>query len=77
LLNKKIPNPTAVSCGRADQWPFLAAGIPATTFVFGYRPDSESERIYHPWYRTGYHRPQDGIAQSIDWTAVATFIRFF
>jgi Zn-dependent M28 family amino/carboxypeptidase len=62
---------------RSDQWPFLQAGIPATNFVFGYRPGSESERIYRQWYREGYHTPKDDLHQRIDWKAAADFNRFY
>ena len=55
----------------------MQAGIPATAFVFGYRPGSESERIYRQWYRTGYHKPQDDLKQPMDWKAAADFNRFF
>jgi len=71
------PEPERNLLRRADQWPFLQAGIPATAFVFGYRPGTESERIYRHWYRTGYHKPQDDLAQPIDWQAAADFNRFF
>jgi Zn-dependent M28 family amino/carboxypeptidase len=62
---------------RSDQWPFLQAGIPATAFVFGYRPGSRSEQIYRQWYRTGYHKPQDDLKQPMDWNTAADFNRFF
>ena len=71
------PEPERNLLRRADQWPFLQAGIPATAFVFGYRPGTDSERIYRRWYRTGYHKPQDNLAQPIDWQAAAAFNRFF
>lgn len=71
------PEPERNLLRRADQWPFLQAGIPATAFVFGYRPGTDSERIYRRWYRTGYHKPQDDLAQPIDWQAAADFNRFF
>jgi hypothetical protein len=71
------PEPERSLLRRADQWPFLQAGIPATAFVFGYRPGTESERIYREWYRTGYHRPQDDLLQPIDWRAATDFNRFF
>jgi Zn-dependent M28 family amino/carboxypeptidase len=71
------PEPERNLLRRADQWPFIQAGIPATAFVFGYRPGTESERIYRQWYRTGYHKPQDDLAQPIDWQAAADFNRFF
>lgn len=71
------PEPERNLLRRADQWPLLQAGIPATAFVFGYQPETESERIYRHWYRTGYHKPQDDLAQPIDWQAAADFNRFF
>ena len=74
---QRDPEPERNLLRRADQWPFLQAGIPATAFVFGYRPGGESERIYRQWYRTGYHKPQDDLAQPIDWQAAADFNRFF
>ncbi|WP_294392064.1 M28 family peptidase [uncultured Sphingomonas sp.] len=74
---QRDPEPERNLLRRADQWPFMQAGIPATAFVFGYRPGSESERIYRQWYRTGYHKPQDDLAQLIDWQAASDFNRFF
>ena len=74
---QKDPEPERNLLRRADQWPFLQAGIPATAFVFGYRPGTESERIYRRWYQTGYHRPQDDVDQLMDWKAAADFNRFF
>ncbi|WP_323494048.1 M28 family peptidase [Sphingomonas sp. 10B4] len=71
------PEPERNLLRRADQWPFLQAGIPATAFVFGYRPGTESERIYRRWYKTGYHKPQDDLDQPIDWQAATDFNRFF
>ncbi|MEO7169369.1 MAG: M28 family peptidase [Sphingomonas sp.] len=71
------PEPARNLLRRSDQWPFLQAGIPATAFVFGYRPGTESERIYRQWYRTGYHTPMDDPHQRIDWKAAADFNRFF
>ena len=77
IATQKDPEPERNLLRRADQWPFLEAGIPATAFVFGYRPGSASERIYRHWYQTGYHRPQDDLAQPIDWKAAGDFNRFF
>jgi len=74
---QRDPEPERNLLRRADQWPFMQAGVPATAFVFGYRPGSESERIYRRWYKTGYHRPQDDPHQPIDWKAAADFNRFF
>lgn len=74
---QKDPEPERNLLQRSDQWPFLQAGIPATAFVFGYRPGSRSEQIYRQWYRTGYHKPQDDLKQPMDWKAAADFNRFF
>ncbi|MBW0006333.1 MAG: M28 family peptidase [Sphingomonas sp.] len=71
------PEPERNLLSRSDNWPFMQAGIPATGFVFGYRPGSRSERIYRQWYRTGYHKPQDDLKQPMDWKAAADFNRFF
>jgi hypothetical protein len=74
---QKDPEPERNLLQRSDQWLFLQAGIPATAFVFGYRPGSPSERIYRQWYRTGYHKPQDDLKQPMDFKAAADFNRFF
>jgi hypothetical protein len=74
---QRDPEPERNLLRRSDQWPFMEAGIPATAFVFGYRPGSRSERIYRQWYRTGYHKPQDDLMQPMDWKAAADFNRFF
>lgn len=71
------PEPERNLLRRSDHWTFLQAGIPATNFVFGYRPGTESERIYRRWYREGYHTPADDLNQRIDWTAAAKFNAFF
>ena len=74
---QRDPEPERNLLQRSDQWPFMQAGIPATAFVFGYRPGSRSEQIYRQWYRTGYHKPQDDLKQPMDWKAAADFNRFF
>ena len=74
---QRDPEPQRNLLRRADHWPFLQAGIPATAFVFGYEPGTKSEAIYRQWYRTGYHKPQDDLDQLIDWRAAADFNRFF
>ena len=71
------PEPERNLLRRSDHWPLIEKGIPATGFVFGYRPGSRSERIYRQWYRTGYHKPQDDLRQLIDWKAAADFNTFF
>jgi Zn-dependent M28 family amino/carboxypeptidase len=71
------PEPERNLLTRADHWPFIRKGIPATGFVFGYRPGSASEKTYRGWYETRYHRPQDDLTQPIDWVAAGRFNRFF
>jgi len=71
------PEPERNLLRRSDHWNFLQEGIPAVNFVFGFEPGSESEKIYRQWYRTGYHKPQDDLAQPMDWQAAADFNRFF
>ncbi len=71
------PEPERNLLRRTDHWPFLSAGIPAINFVFGFEPGSRSEEIYRQWYRTGYHKPQDDVAQLMDWQAAADFNQFF
>ena len=74
---QRDPEPERNLLQRSDNWPFMQVGVPATGFVFGYRPGSQSERIYRQWYRTGYHKPQDDLKQPMDWKAAAEFNRFF
>jgi Zn-dependent M28 family amino/carboxypeptidase len=62
---------------RADHWPFLKSGVPATGFVFGYEPGTEAERRYRQWYQIRYHRPQDDMSQPIDFEAARDFNTFF
>ena len=62
---------------RADHYPFLRAGVPATGFIFGFNPGTEAERRYREWYQVRYHRPQDDMTQPIDFKAAADFNRFF
>jgi hypothetical protein len=71
------PEPERNLLRRADHWPFLEIGVPATGFVFGYRPGTDSERRYRAWYETRYHKPQDDLTQPMDWTAAAKFNTFF
>lgn len=62
---------------RADHWPFMQIGVPATGFVFGYDPGTDAERRYREWYQVRYHRPQDDISQPMDFAAARTFNTFF
>jgi predicted GNAT superfamily acetyltransferase len=63
--------------GRTDAAPFLAAGIPGVSFMFGYDSGSDAEARFRLWYRTRYHKPADDIGQPIDFKAAADFNRFF
>lgn len=74
---QRDPEPERNMLKRSEHWVFIKAGIPATGFIFGYRPGSKSEEIYRHWYQTGYHTPQDDLDQPIDWKAAADFNRFF
>ncbi|MEO7051123.1 MAG: M28 family peptidase [Rhodanobacter sp.] len=71
------PEPERNLLRRADHWSFLQAGIPATGFVFGYRPGTDSEQRYRHWYQVQYHRPQDDLTQPMNWTAAGKFNQFF
>jgi hypothetical protein len=62
---------------RADHWPFMQIGVPATGFVFGYDPGTEAEKRYREWYQVRYHRPQDDTGQPMDFAAAKTFDDFF
>jgi len=62
---------------RTDHWPFLRMSVPATNFVFGFDPGTESERRYREWYQVRYHRPQDDMTQPIDWDAARDMNLFF
>jgi hypothetical protein len=71
------PEPERGLMQRADHWPFLQAGVPATGFIFGYVPGTEAERRYRLWYRTRYHHPADDVSQPMDFAAAAKFNAFF
>jgi Peptidase family M28/PA domain len=62
---------------RADQFPFLKAGVPAISFVFGFDPGTDSEKKYREWYEVRYHRPQDDLTQPMDFGAATKFNAFF
>jgi Zn-dependent M28 family amino/carboxypeptidase len=61
---------------RADNWPFMQIGVPATGFIFGYEPGSAAEARYREWYQVRYHRPQDDATQPMDFQAAGDFNRF-
>ncbi len=71
------PEPERGLMQRADHYPFIQAGIPATGFIFGYEPGTDAERRYREWYQVRYHRPQDDLTQPMDFQAAGDFNRFF
>ncbi len=71
------PEPERSMLTRADHYPFMLIGVPATGFIFGYEPGTDGERRYREWYQVRYHRPQDDIGQPMDFEAAGTFNRFF
>ncbi|MBV9930271.1 MAG: M28 family peptidase [Alphaproteobacteria bacterium] len=74
---QRDPEPERGLLQRADHWPFLQQGVPATGFIFGYAPGTEAERRYRLWYRTRYHHPADDVTQPMDFAAAARFNAFF
>ncbi len=62
---------------RADNYSFVRIGVPIGSFIFGYNPGTDEERIYRDWYARRYHKPQDDLATPIDWTAAVTFNHFY
>lgn len=62
---------------RSDHWPFMQAGVPGISFIFGFDPGTEAEARYREWYQTRYHRPQDDASQPIDFEAARDFNAFW
>ena len=62
---------------RSDNYSFVRIGVPIGSFIFGYNPGTDEERIYRDWYARRYHKPQDDIATPIDWTAAVKFNDFY
>jgi hypothetical protein len=71
------PEPERSLLTRADHYPFMQIGVPATGFIFGYEPGTQAERRYREWYQVRYHRPQDDLTQPMDFEAAGKFNRFF
>ena len=70
------PEPERNLLRRSDNWPFMAAGVPGTSFVFA-TYDATSRARYRDWYLRRYHHPADDLDTPIDWQAAADFNRFF
>ena len=58
---------------RSDQVNFVAQGIPALAFKFGWTPDSPEMKTFNDWVKTRYHQPSDDLQQPVDKAAAAQF----
>jgi hypothetical protein len=58
---------------RSDQVNFVANGIPALAFKFGWTPDSPEMKTFNDWVKTRYHQPSDDLDQPVDKVAAAQF----
>jgi hypothetical protein len=58
---------------RSDQVNFVAQGIPALAFKFGWVPDSPEMKTFNEWVKVRYHKPSDDLQQPIDKAAAAQF----
>jgi Zn-dependent M28 family amino/carboxypeptidase len=58
---------------RSDQVNFVANGIPALAFKFGWTPDSPEMKTFNDWVKTRYHQPSDDLEQPVDKVAAAQF----
>jgi Zn-dependent M28 family amino/carboxypeptidase len=71
------PEPLRNLVRRSDNFPFLEIGVPATGFVFGYKPGTSDEVAYRRWYQDRYHTPKDDLDQPWVPEAAAKFNDFF
>lgn len=74
---QKDPEPLRNLARRSDNFPFMEIGVPATGFVFGYKPGTPDEATYRKWYQERYHTPKDDIHQPWVPEAAAKFNDFF
>lgn len=74
---QKDPEPLRNLVRRSDNFPFLEIGVPATGFVFGYKPGTSDEVAYRRWYQDRYHTPKDDLDQPWVPEAAARFNDFF
>jgi hypothetical protein len=58
---------------RSDQVNFVAQGIPALAFKFGWTPDSPEMKTFNDWVKIRYHKPSDDLGQPVDKEAAAQF----
>jgi Zn-dependent M28 family amino/carboxypeptidase len=62
---------------RSDNYSFVRIGVPIGSFIFGYNPGTDEERIYRDWYARRYHKPQDDLLTPIEWAAAVKFNDFY
>ena len=74
---QKDPEPLRNLVRRSDNFLFLEIGVPATGFVFGYKPGTSDEVAYRRWYQDRYHTPKDDLDQPWVPEAAAKFNDFF
>lgn len=58
---------------RSDQVNFVAQGIPALAFKFGWTPDSPEMKTFNDFVKLRYHKPSDDLNQPVDKAAAAQF----
>jgi hypothetical protein len=58
---------------RSDQVNFVAQGIPALAFKFGWTPDSPEMKTFNDFVKVRYHKPSDELNQHVDKAAAAQF----
>jgi len=77
ILNSPDPMPDEVFFIRSDQYPFVAAGIPAVFFSTGYKssdPSLDGMKVAMNWFDTRYHQPNDDMQQpDLDFDSAAKF----
>ena len=67
------PQPARNRFIRSDQYNFIAKGVPALAFTFGYHAGSPEESLLLRWGKTRYHAPSDDLAQPVDLGAADDF----
>ncbi|HET9251223.1 MAG TPA: M28 family peptidase [Candidatus Eisenbacteria bacterium] len=67
------PQPARNRFVRSDQYNFIARGIPALAFTFGYHAGSPQESLLLGWVKSRYHAPSDDLRQPVDLEAANRF----
>jgi Zn-dependent M28 family amino/carboxypeptidase len=67
------PQPVRNRFIRSDQYSFIARGVPALAFTFGYHPGAPEESLLLGWTRARYHAPSDDLDQPVDLEAADRF----